>query len=96
MEEFSRHPGLAPFGVEVGAIGEGAGRPGGGRCAAETGLQGVIGQGLDLGPIQPGMGRPAEDPGHGPETDSQAGGHLPVAAGQDPLLAEDLSDLTHG
>lgn len=81
--------------MEVGAIGKRAGRPGGGWCAVETGLQGVIGQGLDVGPLQPGVGRPAEDPGHGPKTDREARGHLPVAPGQGPLLTEDLSDLTH-
>jgi len=96
VEEFQRDAGLPALGVEVGAIGEGAGRPESGRRAVQAGLQGIVGQGLDLGPVQAGMGRPAEDPGDGPQTDGQSGGHLPVATGQHPLLAEDLADLAHG
>lgn len=35
------------------------------------GCQEIVGEGLHLGPVEPGVGRPAEDAGHGPETDAR-------------------------
>lgn len=96
VEQLQRDPGLAPFGMGVGVIGERAGRSGGGRRAVEPRLHGVIGQGLDLRPVQPGKGGPAEDSGRRPKTDGETGRDLPVAPAQGPLLAKNLTDLLHG
>jgi hypothetical protein len=96
VQQFQGDAGLLPLGVEVRAIGDGAAAPAGRRHAVETGLQDVVGELLDLLPVQPRVGRPAEDAGHGPDADIETGGHLPVAAGQRPLLAENLADLAHG
>ena len=96
VEQFERDAGLLPFGVEVGAVGHRPPPPAGGRRPVEAGFEGLVGKGLDLGPVQPGMGGTPENPGHRADADGQAGGHLSMATGQAPLLAEDLTDFAHG
>ena len=61
VNPFQRDTGLPALRVEVGAVGQLAGRPGGGGPAVEPRLQGFIGQGPDLGPVEPGVARLAED-----------------------------------
>jgi len=76
--------------------GRGRSRSPGGYWAVEASLEDVVRERVDLGPVQAGVGGPAEDTGHHPDADVQARRHLPVAAAQGPLLAEDLTKLAHG
>jgi hypothetical protein len=90
---------LASFAVDVGAVRP---RPAGALgdrdegTRVEPGLQRLLGQRLDAGPVQPRPRGPLQDDGDGAEADAQAFGHLPVGPAQDPLLAENLADLSHG
>ncbi len=66
------------------------------EAAIEPALEDLVGEGVDLRPVQPGGVSPADDAGDRPQSDSQAPDHRPVAEPQGPLLSEDLSDLPHG
>ena len=96
VQQFQGDAGLLPLGVEVRTIRDGAAPPAGIGYPVEAGFQDVVGEPLDLGPVQAGVGGPAEHAGHHPDTDLQARRHLAVAAGHGPLLAEDLPKLAHG
>ncbi len=96
VEQFQGNAGLLPLGVEVGAIRLGPGVRGGRGRAVEPGLQSVVGQGLGRRPVQAGMRSAADHRGHAAQADAETGGHLAVAAAHGPLLAENLTDLTHG
>ena len=97
VEQLEGDAGLAPFGMQDGAVGPGpdplAGDLG---PPVEPARQAVLAQGLDLGPVQPGGAGPAFHAGHGPQPDLQALRHLPVAAAQGPLLSQDLAGVPHG
>jgi hypothetical protein len=99
MEQRESDAGLAAFAVDACAVrprprGTLGARDVGARV--EAGLQRLLGQGLDGGPVQAGLRGPLQDRGDGAKADAQALGHLPVAPAQDPLLAEDLANLPHG
>ena len=96
VEQLERHAGLAPLGVEVGAVGPGSGALARGPRRVQPGLEGLVGQALDVGPAEAGGAGPPLDPGHRPQPDTQALGHLPMGPTQGPLLAEDFADLAHG
>ena len=99
VEQLQGDAGLAPFAVDVGAIRprpRGALGDRGEGARVEPRLQRLVGQGLDGGPVQPGLLGLLQDDGDGAEADAQALGHLAVGPAQDPLLAEDLADLSHG
>jgi hypothetical protein len=88
VEQLQGHAGLPPLGMQVGAVGPGpltlAGDLG---PAVEPGLQGLVGQALDLGPVQPGGPGPEHRGAHGPITDPETAGHLPVTPAQGPTSA---------
>jgi len=96
VEEFEGDARPAAFGVQRGEVGEGTGRAGSPRDPVEAGVQGLVGEGLDLGPVQAGPAGALDDARHGAQAHVEALGHLAVANPQQPLLAEDLADLTHG
>jgi hypothetical protein len=97
VEQFERHAGLASLGMQVGAVGPGpltlTDNLG---PAVEPGLQGLVGQALDLGPVQPGGPGSEHRGAHGPIADPEAAGHLPVAPAEGPLLPKDLAGVSHG
>ena len=96
VEQLQRHPGPLALGVDPGAIRPGAAASAGIGRPVEARFQDVIGESLDLGPVQAGVGGPAEHAGHHPDADLQARCHFAVAAGQGPLLAEHLTKLAQG
>ena len=55
VEQLEGHTGLAPLGMQDGAVGPGA-RPLAGNLGppVQPACQGVLAQGLDVGPVQPG------------------------------------------
>ena len=59
-------------------------------------LEDLVGQALDLGPIQPGRPGPQHRGADRAAADPQALGHRPVALPEAPLLSQNLSDLAHG
>jgi hypothetical protein len=99
VKQFQGDAGLAPFAVDVRAIRprpQGALGERGIGARVEPRLQRLVGQGLDGGPVQPGVLGLLQDDGDGAEADAQGLGHLAVRPAQDPLLAEDLANLSHG
>jgi hypothetical protein len=99
VQQFQGDAGPAPFPVDVGAIRPGPRGAFGGRgvgARVQPRLQGIVGQGLDGRPVQPGLRGLLQDDGDRAEADAQALGHLAVGPAPDPLLAEDLADLSHG
>jgi hypothetical protein len=99
VEQLQGDARLATFAVDVrtvrprprGALGDrDEGAP------VEPRLQRLLGERLDGGPVQPGLLGPVQDDGDSAEADAQALGHLAVGSAQDPLLAEDFADLSHG
>jgi hypothetical protein len=97
VEQLEGDPRPPPLGVDPGAV---RGGPLPLPChlgpAIEPALQDVVGQGLDLGPVQPGSRVPREHAGDRAQPQPHALGHGPVGQPQGPLLSEDLSDLPHG
>jgi hypothetical protein len=89
-------PGLAPLGVQVGAVGDGPMTSGRGRGPVHAGLQRLIAESVDLGPIEPSRAGAQHRGPNGATTDPQALRHLPVGAPEVPLLPQDLSYLAHG
>ena len=69
VEQFEGDPGLPPLGVQVGAVRDGPMVGGLGRGPVHPGLQRLVGEGVDLGPVEPGRPRPALDGRHGAEAD---------------------------
>jgi hypothetical protein len=67
-----------------------------GRGPVHAGFEDLVGQALDLGPIQPGRPGPQYRGADGAAADPQALGHRPVALPEVPLLSQNLSDLAHG
>ena len=96
MEQLERDAGLAPLGMQVGAVGDGAMMRGRGRGPVHAGLQRLVAEGVDLGPIEPGRAGAQHRGTHGPAADPQALRHLPVGAPEAPLLSQDLPCLAHG
>jgi hypothetical protein len=96
VQQLQGDAGLAPLGVQVGTVGDDPVVGGGRRRPVHAGLQHLVGQALDLGPIQPGGPRPQHRGADGAVTDPQALGHRPVALPEAPLLSQNLSDLAHG
>jgi len=97
MEQFQGDAGPAALGVDPGAVGRRTlplARDL--RAAVEPTLEDVVGQPLDLGPVQScGLG-PTDDATDRAQPNPEALGHGPVADPQSPLLAEDFPDLPHG
>ena len=99
VEQLQGDPGLTAFAVDVRAV-----RPRpwstrwnrGAGAAVEPCLQRLVGQGLYGRPVQPRLRGPGQDDGDGAKADAQALSDLAVGPAQDPLLAEDLADLSHG
>ena len=96
VEEFEGDAGLLALGMEVRTIGDGPPPPGGARRPIEPGVQGIIRQGLDLGPVEAGGPGPEHGSPDGANTDPEALGHRAVRAAQGPLLSENLACVTHG
>jgi hypothetical protein len=96
MEQLEGDAGLAPLGMQVGAVGDGAMMRRQRRGPVHAGLQRLVAERVGLGPIEP--GRPgAQDRGaDGAAADPQARRHLPVGAPEVPLLSQDLPCLAHG
>jgi hypothetical protein len=96
MEQFERDAGLAPLGMQGGAVRDGPMM--GGRCRRpiHAGLQRLVAEGVDLSPIEPGRASPEDCRADGAAADPQALRHLPVGAPEAPLLPQDLSYLAHG
>jgi hypothetical protein len=96
MEQLERDAGLAPLGMEVGAVGDGAMMRGRGRGPVHAGLQRLVAEGIDLSPIES-SGAGAQHRGaDGAAADPQALRHLAVGAPEAPLLSQDLPCLAHG
>jgi hypothetical protein len=96
MEQLERDAGLAPLGMQVGAVGDGAMMRGRGRGPVHAGLQPVVAEGVDLRPIEPGRAGAQHRGADGTAADPQALRHLPVGAPEAPLLSQDLPCLAHG
>ena len=96
VQQLQGDAGLAPLGVQVGAIGDDAVVGGRRRGPIHAGLEDLVGQALDLGPIEPGGPGPQHRGADGAAADPQALGHRPVALPEAPLLSQNLSDLAHG
>jgi hypothetical protein len=97
VEQLEGDAGLAPLGVDPGAVRR--------RTLAltrhlgptvEPALQDLVGQHLDLEPVQAGGLGPGQHAGDRAQAESDAPAHGPVAQPQGPLLSKDLSDLPHG
>ena len=97
VEQLQRDAGLAALGVQGGAVGpRPAAAPGHRAEAVQPRLQGVVGQGLDLGPVE--AGRPGAEH-RGPDraaAEAEALGDRPVAPAQGELLPQDLAGVAHG
>jgi hypothetical protein len=96
MEQLEGDAGLAPLGVQVGAVGDGAMVRRRGRGPVHPGLQRLVAEGVDLSPIKPGRPRAQHRGADGAAADPQALRHLPVGAPEAPLLSQDLPCLAHG
>jgi len=96
VEELERDARLAPLGMQVGAVRDGAMVRGRRRRPVYTRLQRLVAEGIDLRPIEP-RGAGAQHRGaDGAATDPQALRHLAVGAPEAPLLSQDLPCLAHG
>ena len=97
VEQLQGDPGLAALGVDPGAVGRGTlPLAGHGRPAVELALEPVVGQRLDLGPVQAGGPGAREHAGDRAQPQPEAAGHGPVTEPQGPLLAKDFPGLPHG
>ncbi len=96
VQQFQGDAGLAAFGMEVRAVGDGPMVGGGRGRPVHPGLQDLVAEPLDVRPREAGGARPALDRRDGAQADPQRRRHLPVGAAEGPLLAEDLADLPHG
>jgi hypothetical protein len=96
MKQFEGDSGLAPLGMPVGAVRHGPMMRGRGRGPVHAGLQRLVAEGVDLGPLEPGRAGAQDRGPDGPAADPQALRHLPVGAPEAPLLSQDLSCLAHG
>src|SRR5205809_4121668 len=96
MEQLEGDAGLAPLGMQVGAVREGAMAGGRRWRAVHPGLQHLVAEGVDLSPIEPGRAGPQHRGADGAATDPQALRHLAVGAPEAPLLSQDLPCLAHG
>src|SRR5713101_7081538 len=97
VQELEGHAGLAPLGVEVDAVGLRS-RPARPRWPrVESCFEaGVVRELRDLAPRQSRLTGAAERLADRPDTHPRALGHGPVAATEQPLLAQKLSRLAHG
>jgi hypothetical protein len=97
VEQLQGDAGLAALGVDPGAVGRGTlplahhFRP-----AVEPALEHVVGQRLDLRPVEAGGPGAREHAGDRAQPEPEAAGHGPVAEPQAPLLAQHFTDLPHG
>jgi len=96
MEQLEGDAGLAPLGMQVGAVGNGPMMRGWGRGPVDPGLQHLVAEGVDLSPIEPGRAGTQHRGADGAATDPQALRHLAVGAPEAPLLSQDLPCLAHG
>src|SRR5437867_841874 len=96
MEQLEGDAGLAPLGMQVGAVGNGPMMRGWGRGPVHPGLQHLVAEGVDLSPIEPGRAGPQHRGADGAAADPQALRHLAVGAPEAPLLSQDLPCLAHG
>ncbi len=96
MQQLERDAGLAPFGVNPRTVRRGPAAAGDGRPAIEPTFEDIVGEGLDLRPVEPGLLGAADEGRDRAEPETQAAGHGAVAQPQDPLLPEDFTDLSHG
>ena len=96
VQQLQGDAGLAPLDVHVGAIGDDPVVGGRRRRPVHAGLKDLVGQALDLGPVEARRPGPQHRGADRAGTDPQALGHRAVALPKAPLLSQDLSDLTHG
>ena len=96
VEQFEGDAGLAPLGVQVGAVRDGTVVGGRRRGPVHAGLQRLVGEALDLAPVEAGRAGAQHRGPHGAAADPQALRHVAVAEPEAPLLSQDLSGLTHG
>src|SRR3989449_8924749 len=96
MEQLERDAGLAPLGMQVGAVRKGAMAGGRRWRAVHAGVQRLVVEGLDLRPREPGRAGAQHRGADGAAADPQAPPHLPVGAPEAPLLSQDLPCLAHG
>ncbi len=95
MEQLQGDDWLGALGVQDGAVGpRPAAAPGHRAEAVEATLQRVVGQGLDLGPVQPGRPGPEHRGPDGAAAEAETLGDRPVAQGE--LLTQDLAGVAHG
>jgi hypothetical protein len=83
VEQFERDAGFAPLGVKVSAVRPWSGALARGPRRVQSSLEGLVGQALDVGPPEAGGAGPPLDPGHRPQPDAQALGHLPMGPPRD-------------
>ena len=97
VEQLQGHAGFPALGVQVDAVRLGpVPRPRGFGAPVQAGFEHVVGERLDLGPVQPRGPGPEHGAPDGATADPQAAGHLPVAPTQGPLQAKNLARLPHG
>ncbi len=96
MEQLERDTGLAPLGMQVGAVGDGAMMRGPSRRPVHAGVQRLIAEGVDLRPLEPGRAGSQHRGADGAGADPQALRHLAVGSPEAPLLSQDLPCLAHG
>jgi hypothetical protein len=96
MEQLEGDAGLAPLGMQIGAVGDGTMMRGRGRGSIHSGAQHLVAEGVDLRPLEPGRPGAQHRGPDGTITDPQALRHLPVGAPEAPLLSQDLPCLAHG
>ena len=97
VEQFEGDAGLAPLGVEIRAVRDGPMVRGRCREPVEHAPPAPSSASASTWAQSSPACRARDDRGsHGPTADPQAPGHLPVTPAQDPLLAKDLSGLSHG
>ncbi len=96
VQQFEGDARLPPLGVQIGAVRDDPMAGGRRRRPIDAGLQGLVAEGTDLGPVEPGRPGPPLDGRHGPQADPQPLCHLAVSPTQGPLLPQDLANLPHG
>ena len=96
VQQLQGDAGLASLDVQVGTIGDDPVVPGRRRRPVHAGLEDLVGQDLDLGPVESGRPGSQHRGADGAVADPQALGHRPVAPPEAPLLSQNLSDLAHG
>ena len=97
VEQLQGDAGFAALGVQGGAVGPRPdAAPGHLAAAVQPPLERVVGQGLDLGPVEPGGAGAQHRRPHGPAADPQALGDRPVAAAQGEPLTKNLPCVSHG